>query len=181
MIFGQPEQWLALLIESLLAAGHGEAGRSQLRPPRSRSTGDCRRHQRPAVLLIADADSRIGPALEAVINGRHYCAVRAPDEGSDRAARGSARFVWTPAHREFENGGESVALIPTRYAGSAASGDGLLALARKTVWEEIAPDTHRGLGQRVLTTDAADVPLLEVRTISLTSTVEAADVAGSHG
>ena len=32
MIFGQPDQWLALLIESLLAAGHGEQDRSlQLR------------------------------------------------------------------------------------------------------------------------------------------------------
>src|SRR4030095_4185487 len=131
---------------------------------------------------IADADSRIGPVLEAVINGRYYWVpfarltkvqIEPPEDLRD--------FVWTPAHPEFENGGESVALIPTRYAGSATSGDGLLALARKTVWEEIAPDTHRGLGQRVLTTDAADVPLLEVRTISLTSTVEAADVAGSHG
>src|SRR5215471_17686073 len=29
MIFGQPDQWLALLIESLLVAGRGEPGRSQ--------------------------------------------------------------------------------------------------------------------------------------------------------
>jgi hypothetical protein len=29
--------------------------------------------------------------------------------------------VWMPAHLQFENGGESVALIPTRYPGSAAS------------------------------------------------------------
>jgi len=59
--------------------------------------------------------------------------------------------------------------------------DGLVALARKTVWEEIAPDTHRGLGQRIITTDAADVPLMEVRTISLTAPVEAAELAGDHG
>ena len=26
--------------------------------------------------------------------------------------------VWMPAHFQFDNGGESVALIPTRYPGS---------------------------------------------------------------
>ena len=68
-------------------------------------------------------------------------------------------MVWMPAHLQFENGGESVALIPTRYPGSEASADGLIALARKTVWEEVAPDAHRGLGQRIIATDAGDMPL----------------------
>jgi len=184
MIFGQPDQWLALLIESLLAAGHGEQDRSlQLRATAFEEApatpGDINGEP---FTWIADADSRIGPVLEAVINGRYYWVpfsrltkvqIEAPEDLRD--------FVWMPAHLEFENGGESVALIPTRYAGSAASSDGLVALARKTVWEEIAPDTHRGLGQRIITTDAADVPLMEVRTISLTAPVEAADLAGGHG
>jgi len=60
-----------------------------------------------------------------------------------------------------------VALIPSRYPGSASSPDGLIALARKTVWEEITPDTHRGLGQRLFATDAEEVPLLDVRTMTL--------------
>ena len=106
--------------------------------------------------------------LEAVINGRYYWVpfsrltkieLEPPEDLRD--------MVWMPAHLQFENGGESVALIPTRYPGSEAADDGLIALARKTVWEEIAPDTHRGLGQRILATDADDVPLMEVRTISL--------------
>ena len=42
-----------------------------------------------------------------------------------------------PAQLQFENGGESVALIPTRYPGSEASADGPVALARKTTWEPI--------------------------------------------
>ena len=172
MIFGQPDQWLALLIESLLAAGHGEQERSlQLRATAFEEApatpGDI--NGQP-FSWIADADSRIGPVLEAVINGRYYWVpfsrltkvqIEAPEDLRD--------FVWMPAHFEFENGGESVALIPTRYAGSAASSDGLVALARKTVWEEIAPDTHRGLGQRIITTDAADVPLMDVRTVILSS------------
>jgi len=91
-------------------------------------------------------------------------------------------MVWTAAHLQFENGGESVALIPTRYPGSESAGDGLIALARKTVWEEMGPDTHRGLGQRILATDTDDTPIMEVRTISLTgSAEETAEPAGDHG
>jgi len=185
MIFGQPEQWLALLLESLLLEGRGEHERSrQLRSQAfdeaPTTTGDI--DGRPFA-WISDADSRLGPVLEAVINGRYYWVpfsrltkieLEPPEDLRD--------MVWIPARLQFENGGESVALIPTRYPGSAAAGDGLIALARKTVWEEIAPDTHRGLGQRVLTTDTDDVPLLEVRTILLTGTQETgADLADDHG
>ena len=169
VVFGEPEQWLALLIESLLAAGQGEAGRAeQLRlkafedAPASAGDVDGRPFE-----WIADADSRLGPVLEAVINGRYYWVpfsrltkvqIEAPEDLRD--------FVWMPAHLEFENGGESVALVPTRYPGSHASDDGLVQLARKTLWEEIGPDTHHGLGQRILTTDAEEVPLMDVRAIS---------------
>jgi type VI secretion system protein ImpE len=194
MIFGQPDQWLALLIESLLVAGGGEHERShQLRSrafeeaPPSQGAVDGRPFS-----WIADADSRLGPVLEAVINGRYYWVpfsrlikieIEPPEDLRD--------MVWMPAHLQFENGGESVALIPTRYPGSEKAEDGLIALARKTVWEELAPDAHRGLGQRILATDAEDVPLMEVRTISMTGSPEGAtettgttdtpDLAGDHG
>ena len=184
MIFGQPEQWLALLIESLLVAGRGEQERSQ--QLRSRAFDEAPASQgdidgRP-FSWIADADSRLGPVLEAVINGRYYWVpfsrlvkiqIEPPEDLRD--------MVWMPAHLQFENGGESVALIPTRYAGSETAGDGLIALARKTVWEELAPDTHRGLGQRIIATDTGDVPLMEVRTISLTgSSDEPAESTDDH-
>jgi type VI secretion system protein ImpE len=168
MVFGQPEQWLALLIESLLVAGRGDAARSlELRQSAfeeaDTSTGDI--NGQPFE-WVADADSRLGPVLEAVINGRYYwvpfarlaaVTVEEPEDLRD--------MVWMPAQLQFENGGESVALIPTRYPGSEHSEDGLVVLARKTIWEEAAPDTHYGLGQRILATDATDVPLLELRTL----------------
>jgi type VI secretion system protein ImpE len=74
-------------------------------------------------------------------------------------------IVWMPAHLDFENGGEAVALIPTRYPGSERADDGQIALARKTVWDEVGPNVHRGLGQRILATDIDDLPLMEVRSI----------------
>lgn len=176
MVFGQPEQWLALLIESLLVGAGGEAGRSeQLRlrafEDAQPSAGEV--NGQP-FSWIADADSRLGPVLEAVINGRYYwvpfsrlsqVTMEEPEDLRD--------VVWMPAQLRFENGGESVALIPTRYPGSETSGDGLLALARKTVWDEVAPGAHRGLGQRLLSTDDGDVPLMDVRTLVIHPNVEA--------
>lgn len=170
MIFGEPDQWLALLIESLLRAGRGEREHSeQLRAqafeeaPASSGTIDDRPFE-----WISDADSRIGPVLEAVINGRYYWVPFARLAKVDMEAPGDLRdMVWMPAHLQFENGGDSVALIPTRYVGSETSDDGLIVLARKTAWDEVAPDTHHGLGQRIIATDAEEVPLMEVRSIAI--------------
>ena len=56
----------------------------------------------------------------------------------------------------------------TRPIGAGArivSGDNQISLARKTVWTEQAPEVFTGLGQRILTTDGGDHPLMDVRTI----------------
>ncbi|WP_232229804.1 type VI secretion system accessory protein TagJ [Polaromonas glacialis] len=170
MIFGQPEPWLALLIESLLVAGRGQPAQSeQLRAQAyeeadaASGTLDSQRFE-----WIADADSRLGPALEAIINGNYYwlpftrlsqVVIEPPADLRD--------VVWMPAHFIFSNGGEAVGLIPTRYPASDSSGDALLALSRKTVWTEATPgvDAYHGLGQRVIATDAGETPLMEVRKI----------------
>jgi type VI secretion system protein ImpE len=124
---------------------------------------------------IADADSRIGPVLEAVINGQYYWVPFARLSRVQLEAPVDLRdMVWMPAHLDFENGGETVALIPTRYPGSEESTDGLIALARKTIWQEVAPDVHVGLGQRILATDSEEVPLLDVRDITLSGGAGAA-------
>ncbi|MGH9350090.1 MAG: type VI secretion system accessory protein TagJ [Vicinamibacterales bacterium] len=179
VVFGEPDAWLALLIESLLRAGRGERAESErLRSqafedaPASSGTIDGR-----PFAWIADADSRLGPVLEAVINGRYYWVPFSRLGRIDVEPPGDLRdMVWMPAHLQFENGGEVVALIPTRYPGSETSEDGLVALARKTVWEEVAENTHHGLGQRVLATDAEEVPIMEVRAVAIG--IVAAEPAG---
>ena len=174
MIFGEPEQWLALLIESLLVAGRGEMTRAaelRLSAFEQAETSAGEINGQPFE-WIADADSRLGPVLEAVINGKYYwvpfsrlatVTMEEPEDLRD--------MVWMPAQLQFENGGEMVALIPTRYPGSESSDDGLITLARKTVWQEVAPETHHGLGQRVLATDVAEVPLLDVRKLVVHASV----------
>ncbi|MGE5152368.1 MAG: type VI secretion system accessory protein TagJ [Rhodospirillaceae bacterium] len=170
MILGEPDQWLALLIESRLRAGRGEGAQSEELRLRAfedapASSGDI---NGTAFEWIADADSRLGPVMEAIINGRYYwvpfsriakVSFEKPEDLRD--------LVWMPAQMQFANGGESLALIPTRYPGSESSPDGAIALARKTEWQPFADDAYAGLGQRLFATDAAEVPMLEVQTLSL--------------
>lgn len=180
MIFGEPDQWLALLIESLLVRGQGDAGRAE--ELRVRAFEDA-----PASIgaidgrpfaWIADADSRLGPVLEAMINGRYYWIPFARLSRVDIEAPEDLRdVVWMPAHLEFENGGETLALIPTRYPGSESSADGAIALARKTVWDEAGPDAHHGLGQRIIGTDVDETPLMDIRQIMIGARV---DMAAEH-
>ena len=180
MVLGEPEQWLALLIESILVAGRGDADQSEQLRLRAFDAADPSAGQINGQPFewIADADSRLGPVLEAVINGRYYwvpfarlrsIAIEAPEDLRD--------MVWAPAHLEFDNGGETVALIPTRYPGSEGADEGLIVLGRKTVWQDAGSDRHYGLGQRILATDAVDVPLLELR--SLTVNPRTAEAGGA--
>lgn len=168
--FGQPQAWVALLAEALQADARGDATSAA----RLRNDAFAAAPATPGQMngepfdWIADADSRLGPVLEAVINGR-YCWVpfAALAKVTIEEPTDLRDLVWAPAHFEFINGGESVALIPSRYAGSGAEADGALQLSRKTEWQPLAPDHYRGLGQRVLTTSTAEVGLLEAREIVL--------------
>jgi type VI secretion system protein ImpE len=171
MLFGEPEPWLALLLEALLREGRGE-------PEAALKLRHQAFEQAPATpgqadgqpfAWLADADMRLGPVLEAIVNGRYYwvpvprlarVAIEAPADLRDR--------VWMPAQLQFSNGGEVVALLPTRYAGTPLA-DPLLALARKTEWAEPAPGFYVGSGQRMFATDAGDLPLMDVRELRFDS------------
>ncbi len=176
MIFGQPDTWLALLIESLLTAGKGDqAGAERLRQqafdaaPASSGTLDGE-----AFAWLADADMRLGPVCEAVINGRYYWLPFANLRRIQFEEPADLRdVVWTPVHFEFVNGGESVGLIPTRYPGSELSAEPLVQLARRTEWLEALPGVFHGSGQRILSTDGGDKALMDVRLIEFDAVPEA--------
>lgn len=170
VVFGQPEAWVAQLIESLKQQGKGNvalaadlAAKAFDAAPTCSGMLDGQRFE-----WLADADSRLGPVLEVCLNG-HYTWVPfqhlakigfdAPEDLRD--------CVWMPAQLSFTNGGNSVALVPTRYVDSDKSDDGLINLARKTVWEPLAgEERYAGLGQRVLASDVGDHDLMGIREIA---------------
>jgi len=170
MVLGQPEPWLGLLIESVLQSGRGDdAAASKLRAEAfEQAPASAGTLEGEAFEWIADADSRLGPVLEAIINGRYYwvpfarlkrIVIEPPADLRD--------CVWMPAHLDLENGGETVALIPTRYPGSESSEDAQIVLSRKTQWREVAESVFYGLGQRILATNAGEHGLMDVREIRL--------------
>lgn len=184
LVFGEPEEWIAVLIESLKsgAAGHwSESNRLRQEAfdaaPVTAGTIDDQPFE-----WIADADPRLGPIVEAVVNGRYYWIpfsrireihIEEPADLRD--------LVWAPAYFTWANGGEMVGLIPTRYVGSQASEDSSLVLARKTAWVEAGEDVFLGLGQRMLATDANEYSLLDIRHITLCSPDPAESGDGASG
>jgi type VI secretion system protein ImpE len=62
--------------------------------------------------------------------------------------------------------------MSTRYPGADTLADNQTALARKTEWKDIGSEFFTGIGQRMFTTDAGDVSLLQTRKIVFTESVE---------
>jgi type VI secretion system protein ImpE len=172
LAFGDPEPWLAMMIQALGLSAQGHQAEAQrLRAeayetvPVSSGTVDGQPFE-----WIADADSRIGPCLETVVNGNYYwipfhriqrIQLEPPEDLRD--------MVWTPAQFTWSNGGQGVGLIPTRYSGSQLSEDSGIVMARKTEWRDEGEDEYQGLGQRMFATDSAEFSLMDVREIAMNS------------
>jgi type VI secretion system protein ImpE len=169
VIFGEPESWMGMLVEANRLTGSGQfnAGADMRRraldeAPATPGSIDGRPFE-----WIADADPRLGPMLELILNGKYYWVpfsrVRALTLEEPTDLRD---VVWLPAQLQWSNGGEAVGLVPVRYAGTESGDDSALRLSRKTDWRPLGDgDLTVGLGQRLLATDADDSPLLATRSI----------------
>ena len=174
LFFGKPDQWMALLLEALKKSGEGEFSQFSTlmeqaleeAPLTSGTIND------EAFEWIADGDSRIGPFLEAIVNGNYYwipfhliseIIIEEPEDLRD--------MIWMPAQFTWANMGKAVGLIPTRYPGSELSSDAKIQRAQKTEWIEQGENVYTGLGQRMLVTDANEYPLMDIRKITLNSEI----------
>lgn len=181
LLLGEPAMWVAQLVEALSLDSKGQAEQaSAMRDqafeaaPASSGTLDSKPFQ-----WLADADMRLGPMLEAVIDGKYYWVPMSHLAGVQIEPPADLRdCVWAAAHLDFTNGGDSVALLPIRYAGTDLARPEL-ALARRTEWIETRPGFFTGAGQRLLTSDSGDSGLMDVRLIDFdVSTGEAPASAG---
>jgi len=169
-IFGEPQEWMGWVVQANELAGKGQSQAAQdLRDKafEAAPTNNGTLNGQPFE-WIADADPRLGPILEVILDGHYYwvpfCRIKkmhieAPTDLRD--------LVWAPVQFLWSNGGEASGHIPTRYAGTETSSDGQLRMARKTEWVERG-GLSVGIGQRLLATNDSEYPLLECRDIELT-------------
>ena len=170
LVLGEPQEWIARLAEALRLLGEGkvdEAARLREAAFEAAPSVSGRLNDEPFE-WIADADVRMGPVCEAMVNGKYYwipfdrlarIEVEAPTDLRD--------LIWAPARLTFRNGGEQVAFLPARYPGSEAAEDDGLRLCRRTEWRDVGADTHVGMGQRMFATDVGETAILEARVIEL--------------
>jgi type VI secretion system protein ImpE len=169
VVVGEPEQWLALLLQALKLDAEGR--HAEAAPLREAAfeqaeaiSGSIDGHP---FEWIADADPRIGPCLEVILEGGYAWVPFARIATLEFEAPTDLRDkVWVPVQITWRNGGKAIGFVPGRYPGSAASGDNDFILARKTAWKDSGADVVTGLGQRMLATDADEYPLLDARTIT---------------
>jgi type VI secretion system protein ImpE len=170
IIFGEPPEWIGSLVQAMELFGKGEfkAGIELRDKAFETAPTTPGKINGEAFDWIADADERLGPVLEVILEGRYnwipFCRVR---QVLIEPITDLRDLVWAPAQFVWENGGQASGHIPARYAGTERSEDGNLRLARKTDWVNHG-GVQFGLGQRILATDVGEYPLLEIRTIEFT-------------
>jgi len=172
LVFGEPERWVALLLEALRLGA--EDAREQAKALRAEaldlaplSPGRISDPAGEPFAWIADADERLGPMLEAFIDGKYYWVpfaqmaslrLEAPEDLRD--------LVWMPALFEWRNGGQSSGLVPTRYPGTENSDDDRVLRAALTRWVDVGGGDYVGEGQRLLVTDVDDYALMDIRELT---------------
>ena len=181
LIFGEPEEWLALLIEAqkLLASGKADEA-ATLRARAFEAAPACSGNiNGQPFQWIADADMRLGPVLEVIVNGRYFWLPFASIASLSMEDPTDLRdAVWTAATLSLHNGGEVAALIPTRYTGTTDGDDAAAKLARATTWADAGSETFVGSGQRLFATDQNDVALMDVRSLVMEGAPAAEGTSG---
>ena len=173
IIFGQPSDWMGEIIQAnnLIAQGNFDAAAKLRAHAFEAAPATSGKINGEPFEWIADADSRLGPMTEAIVEGKYYwipfCHIQKIETEKPSDLRD---LVWLPVQVTWSNGGATCAHIPVRYPDTESAADDGLRLARKTSWQEKPGETFIGLGQRLLTTDAGEYPLLDCRSIEIDKT-----------
>jgi len=167
LIFGEPEEWVALLVEAQQAFAKGdfdlftrlnEQAFDKAETRSGKINGD-------SFNWLADADQRFGPVFEFMFNGHYYWVPMSRVSKLHTEKPSDLRdLTWLPAEVQWINGGKLMVMIPVRYPRlEGVSGAGLL--ARRTDWITRAEGVVEGTGQRIFATDENDYSVLQVRSI----------------
>lgn len=119
---------------------------------------------------LADADSRLGPVCELLLDGSYYW-VPFQDIASItfQAPQNAVHLIWAHANVKWHSGRQQVCQIPARYPLSASTSDSHR-LGHITDWQPLNDDGHyAGQGQKTWLTDNDEYPLLNLRQLQLTA------------
>lgn len=172
LFLGEPEIWLAKLLESLRlnATGSFKVAAELRDEALSLAPATAGQIGEQPFEWIADMDSRLGPVIEAMINGKYYWIPFHQLKSMDIELPVDMRdLVWIPAKLILATGGEQVAFLPVRYPGTETHSQDEFLLARKTDWLSVDEETYVGIGQRMFVTDNGEFALLDTRQIDLNS------------
>jgi len=166
LVFGEPPKWIGLMLQSLSCSSNGEGAKAKeliadaldgVKPRSGKIDGQ-------EFEWIADADMRLGPVLEAIINGKYYWVPFDSIASIEFSEPTDLRdLVWLPATFNWTNEGSTMGFVPSRYSGTEDSGDELAALGRKTEWLDIGDEFYQGVGQKMLATEEDEYSLLAIR------------------
>jgi len=164
--------WIAGMADALrLAAEPGEASLAASDLAREVALAKApetpgRGNLQPAFDWITDADSRVGPSCEVVLVGAYrwlpfdeVASLRMP------APTGLLDLVWRQVEIELRDGAALKGYMPMRYPldeHGVPPRDALL-MGRETVWRDVGRTGVHGQGQKMWSTSAGDMALLDVR------------------
>lgn len=168
MILGEPEAWMAKLVEAnRVLAGNRTQEFLALRAAaiNEATFPDFTIDSTPAPRL-ADADARFGPMLEAFVSGKYYWVPLTRIKSLDIEPPTSLwNIVWASAVVTWDNGGQVPLLLPVRYPGSESSPNTQHALSQITEWTPVSDSLWTGSGPRLLASQDTEFSLLDVRKI----------------
>ena len=170
IIFGEPEEWIASMIQALGMVADGNHAAAYELSQKALETAPAASGSLNGEKFdwIMDMDSRLGPLLEIVMNGAYYwisfsnikkMVITEPAHLVD--------FVWVSVELTLANGTAMSGLVPVRYSGTMESEDHNLLMSRKTDWKELTTGYYSGIGQRMFATNASETALLDVRELEL--------------
>jgi type VI secretion system protein ImpE len=171
---GEQHVWMLNMLKALVAeATENNAAAQELRvesldnaPAHTASVDGVQ------VEWIADADSRLGPICEVLVNGQYcwlpFCDISVITIEKPQDLRD---LVWLPMSVQLRNASTYSGFIPSRYPDTELNESDDLRLSRLTTWIDQGDDVWFGLGQRIFVSDVGEHPLLDIRKIEFASSV----------
>jgi type VI secretion system protein ImpE len=169
---GEQHKWMLDMLKALVAEAAGSNAEAQELRVRSLNNAPAHTASIDGVQVewMADADSRLGPICEALINGQYcwlaFCDISVLTIEKPQDLRD---LVWSPMSVQLRDGATYSGFIPCRYPGTELNESDDLRLSRLTTWTDQGDDVWFGLGQRILVSDVGEHPLLDIRKIEFAS------------